>query len=333
MAEIAHIVDSALREQLVDRQRTVEQEIGRVGRTPDLDGLLTEVQGALGRVANGTFGICETCHDPIETDRLIADPLVRFCLDHLSASEQRALERDLDLAARIQRGLLPTADVRMFGWDISYRYQPAGVVSGDYCDYVVTDSGDLYFMVGDVSGKGVAASMLMSHLHAAFHTLIPLNLPLGHMMKTASGLFCESALPAQYATLVCGRASRAGELEITNAGHPPPLLITRQGVTRIDATGLPIGMFHNENFDVTHLRLGPDDTLLMYTDGVVEAEDGEGHEYGTQRFAGVAVEALNLELPALVHACLTDLAGFRSGTTRSDDVTLVALRRNRFAEE
>jgi len=333
MAEMAQIVDSVLREQLLDRQRTVEQEIGRVGRTQDLDRLLTEVHGALARVGNGTFGICETCHDPIEAERLIADPLVRFCLDHLSATEQRALERDLDLAARIQRGLLPTADVRMFGWDISYRYQPAGVVSGDYCDYLVTDSGDLYFMVGDVSGKGVAASMLMSHLHAAFHTLIPMNLPLGHMMKTASGLFCESALPAQYATLVCGRATPAGEVEITNAGHPPPLLITQHGVTRIDATGLPIGMFHNEDFDVTHLRLGPNHTLMMYTDGVVEAEDGEGHEYGADRLAGMAAQSQDVELPALVHACLTDLAGFRSGTTRTDDVTLVALRRNRFAEE
>ena len=323
------VTDIAVREQLVDRRRTVEQEIARVGRTPELDRLLDEVHEALERVNNGTFGLCDTCHDPIEADRLIADPLVRFCLDHLSDSEQRALERDLDLAARIQRGLLPTADVRMFGWDVSYRYEPAGIVSGDYCDYVLTEAGDLYFMVGDVSGKGVAASMLMSHLHAAFHTLIPMNLTLSQMMKRASGLFCESALPAQYATLVCGRAGRDGEVEITNAGHPPPIVIGTGGVTKIDATGLPIGMFQNEDFEVNRLQLSPDDTLMIYTDGAVEVEDGRGQEYGTDRLASVAERSLSLPLPALVHACLTDLAGFRGNPKRSDDVTILALRANR----
>ena len=322
------LADTAVREQLADRQRTVEREIARVGRTPELDRLLDEVLEAVERVNNGTFGLCETCHDPIEAERLIADPLVRFCLDHLSASEQRALERDLDLAARIQRGLLPTADVKMFGWDVSYRYEAAGVVSGDYCDYLVTDAGDLYFMVGDVSGKGIAASMLMSHLHAAFHTLIPMNLQLAQIMSRASGLFLESALPAQYATLVCGKAGRDGEVQIANAGHPPPLVIGAERTTRIDATGLPIGMFQNEGFEVTRLRLAPDETLMMYTDGAVEAEDAEGHEYGTDRFAAVAARSLTLPLPALVHALLTDLSGFR-GTTRSDDITILALRSNR----
>jgi len=322
------LADTAVREQLADRRRTVEQQIARVGRTPELDRLLDEVLEALERVNNGTFGLCETCHDPIEAERLIADPLLRFCLDHLSASEQRALERDLDLAARIQRGLLPTTDLKVFGWDVSYRYEAAGVVSGDYCDYLVAGSGDIYFMVGDVSGKGIAASMLMSHLHAAFHTLIPMNLPLAQIMSRVSGLFLESALPAQYATLVCGKASRDGDVEIANAGHPPPLVVAADRTVRIDATGLPIGMFQNEDFEVTRVRLAPDQTLLMYTDGVVEAEDVEGREYGMDRLAAAASRCVTQPLSGLVHACLTDLAGFRGTATRSDDITILALRSN-----
>src|SRR5438552_692848 len=106
----------------------------------------------------GSFGICEHSHESIETDRLIADPLMRFCLDHLNGQQRNALEQDLQLAAQIQRGLLPRPDLFRDGWQVSYHYEPAGVVSGDYCDVVEAGDGDIYFMLGDVSGKGVAAS-------------------------------------------------------------------------------------------------------------------------------------------------------------------------------
>ena len=89
-----------------------------------LSNLLASVDSALSRLQNGTFGICETCHDPIEEDRLRCNPLLRFCLDHLSGEEQRALERDLTLAARIQRALLPPPDWSSAGWQARYHYQP-----------------------------------------------------------------------------------------------------------------------------------------------------------------------------------------------------------------
>src|SRR5260370_8803793 len=111
----------------------------------------------------------------------MADPLVRFCLDHLTNAEQRALESDLSLAARNQRALLPKAGLAPDGWDARYHYQPAGMVSGDYCDLFETDGG-LLFMLGDVSGKGVAASRLMSHLHPPFRTLAPTGLPLVRLL-------------------------------------------------------------------------------------------------------------------------------------------------------
>ena len=106
-ASTVQITDAALRAQLAERHQTVELEIARVGHTPELDSLLTDVRDAVARADGGSFGICESCHEPIEADRLMIDPLVRFCLDHLTAAEQRALERDLDLAAQIQRGSCP----------------------------------------------------------------------------------------------------------------------------------------------------------------------------------------------------------------------------------
>src|SRR5208283_1849594 len=95
------------------------------------------------------------CHESVDKDLLLADPLVRLCLDHLSADQRRALEQDLELAGQLQRGLLPETDLRFGGWSVCYHYRPLGLVSGDYCDLVVRENGstNLFFALGDVSGK------------------------------------------------------------------------------------------------------------------------------------------------------------------------------------
>jgi len=182
-----------------------------------LSDLLSEVDAALGRIDEGSYGICETCHESVEKERLLNDPLVRFCLDHLTRKEQLALQSDLELAARIQQGLLPPPELSAAGWHVRYHYEPAGPVSGDYCDVLESDGG-LLFLFGDVSGKGVAASMLMSHLHATFRSLARANLPLQRMVEAANRIFSESTLAGQFATLVVGRATEDGSVEFVSAG-------------------------------------------------------------------------------------------------------------------
>jgi len=208
--------------------------------------------------------------------------LVQFCLDHLTSAEQRALESDLSLAARIQRGLLPKPGLAPVGWDVRYHYQPADMVSGDYCDLFETDGG-LLLLLGDVSGKGVAASMLMSHLHATFRSLAEGGLPLDRMVEDANRIFCESTLAGQFATLVVGRVAHDGSVEFVNAGHLPVLHIHGDGVTPRDSTGVPLGMFCNMRFPVHRLTLAHGDTLLLYTDGLTEARNRAGAEYGLHR--------------------------------------------------
>src|SRR5882757_2864887 len=199
-------IDGFIREQLLDRRHKLEHAV-RYHDVPDgLQSLLAEVDSALERIDDGCYGICESCHDTIECDRLIADPLVRFCLDHLTSKEKSALEQDLQLAKRVQTGLLPKHNFEGHGWQICYHYEPAGLVSGDYCDVIDAGENGVYFMVGDVSGKGVAASMLMAHLHAMFRSLIAVEMSLKCMLEHASRVFAGSTLPNQYATLVCGRA-------------------------------------------------------------------------------------------------------------------------------
>src|SRR6266700_4921135 len=118
-----------LRTELEQRRERLHEALHSPAADPSLSELLTAVDTALSRIVQGTFGICEECHDTIEAERLLADPLVRFCLDHLTQDEQRALESDLSLAARIQRRLLPEPGVELAGWEVRYHYQPAGMVS------------------------------------------------------------------------------------------------------------------------------------------------------------------------------------------------------------
>src|SRR5262249_2936062 len=242
--------------------------------------LLDEVDAALRRMDDGSYGLCDACHDPIEPERLLADPLTRLCLGDLTVDQQHALEDDLQLASQIQKGLLPSRDYKVDGWEIAYYYEPAGLVSGDYCDLISKPDQSLYFIVGDVSGKGVAASMLMAHLQAMFRTLTSINLPLGQLLERASRVFCESTLPTHYATLFCGKATSDGELEVCNAGHLPALLVRAGEVVRIDSGGLPVGIFSNASFPVSTVTIRPAETIFLYTDGLTEARNRDGEEYG-----------------------------------------------------
>jgi sigma-B regulation protein RsbU (phosphoserine phosphatase) len=152
-----------IREQLLDRRARLEDVLGR-NDTEQLNHLLQEVDQALRRIEVGKFGVCETCHDSIEADRLLTDPLVRVCLGCLSPKQQRALEHDLELAAQVQNGLLPPPGFSVPGWEVCYHYRPAGVVSGDYFDMMSDGKGGLSFVIADVAGKGVAAAMLSANL-------------------------------------------------------------------------------------------------------------------------------------------------------------------------
>src|SRR5215472_11789393 len=155
--KMPEITEPYLREQLEVRRAELNIVIQEGASSGPCQELLHEVDAAIERMENGSFGICEVCHDPVEKERLLADPLARLCLDHLSSDEQRALERDLELAARVQRRLLPQSNVQFRDWQIRLHYKPAGLVSGDYCDLIVPEEedGKLVFLLGDVSGKGV----------------------------------------------------------------------------------------------------------------------------------------------------------------------------------
>ncbi|MGH9776201.1 MAG: PP2C family protein-serine/threonine phosphatase [Candidatus Acidiferrales bacterium] len=318
-----------LRQQLEVRRSRLEEVRLETDSDPSVEKLIEEVDSALARMAQGTFGICEACHDPVEAERLLADPLTRVCIDHLDEPHRRALEADLELAGRVQRGLLPERNLLHAGWQIHFLYEPAGPVSGDYCDIIPGgQAGDtLFFVLGDVAGKGVSASMLMTHLHAMFRSLTSVGMPLSEMLHLANRLFSESTTAAQYATLICGWAKRSGEIEIANAGHCAALILRGEAVEKISATGLPLGMFSDARFTSRRMNLATGDSLVLYTDGLTEAAGAAGKEYGLERLSGVVSANSKLEPQKLAHACLSDLKNHTAGAARADDLTLMVFRR------
>ncbi len=322
-------IESMIFEQLQDRRNRLREAIAEFPDAQHLMQLLQDVDAALEKVSKGTYGLCETCSETIEVDRLLADPLVRNCLTHLTAMEQRALEHDLDLAYQIQAGLLPKRDLVLPGWESAYHYEPAGPVSGDYCDTIVTEGkrDSFYFMIGDVSGKGIAASMLMSQLNGTFRTLAGSGMPLNQVVERANRTFCEGSLVTHFATLVCGLANNEGEVEICNAGHCLPLIVRGRGVEKIPSSNLPLGIFCSGQYHAQRTTLEHGESIVLYTDGLSETMNGSGEQYGEGRLITLLMENQIMPLSGVISASLNDLRLFSGNARRVDDLTIMVLRR------
>jgi phosphoserine phosphatase RsbU/P len=312
-----------LRDQLLVRRDKLEAAASR-SQTASLVQLLDEVDKALERVDTAAFGECAHCKGTVEAERLLADPLTRFCLDCLQPAEQRLLEQDLQLAARIQAGLLPRQGFAAAGWKTFFHYEPAGLVSGDYCD-LLHDGNHLYFMIGDVSGKGIAASMLMANLHAMLRALVPSALPLSQLVERANRIFCSSTLPTQYATLVVGKADEYGNVEICNGGHPSPLHVGPGGANVVPSEGLPVGLFHDQSFSTRTFKLAPGEALVIYTDGLSEAENPSGTAY-SDSLRALLSQCHGMASREMVERCIREVLEFRAGSPKLDDQTILALQ-------
>jgi sigma-B regulation protein RsbU (phosphoserine phosphatase) len=191
----------------------------------------------------------------------------------------------------------------------------------------MVNNDDLFFFFGDAVGKGILGSMIASQLYAIFRTLLSMGLPLSQMCERGNRLFCDSMGTSYYATLVCGRASPRGALEIINAGHLPPLILRSGGAVPVPATGVPLGLFPASPYEITKIQLAPGETLLFYTDGVTEARNRLGTEYSPERLARFVAERSHLSAEGLVRTCVKEIKSFADNSGLADDQTLLALRR------
>ena len=245
-------------------------------------------------------------------------------------SAQSTFETELELATRVQRSLLPKPTCCMAGWEISFSYEAARRVSGDYVDLVQTHPDAYHFILGDVSGKGVAAALLMAHLHATVRMLLASGLSLGQIVRETSSTFCQSSLPAQFVTLVIGEATKAGEVELINAGQTP-VLFAREGTTKVlPATEVPLGLFCGletvPTSTIVRLRALRGDMLMLYSDGATETTGVDGSEYGLERLRNLLSCTAHHSPDETIAAVLKDLRSFSPDSALADDRSLLALR-------
>jgi sigma-B regulation protein RsbU (phosphoserine phosphatase) len=248
------------------------------------------------------------------------------------AAERRLLAEELALARRIQLALLPHTLPELPGWELHGGNTPSRGVSGDYFAVVARDGGEArecVLMVADVSGKGMAASLLTASLEAFAAGPIEDGLPPEAICAKLSRLLYRRTPPEKYATaFVAALAVGSGALRYANAGHNPPLLVRAGGaVEELGATGVPIALLPDARYEAGEARLEPGDVLVLYTDGIVEANDPAGEEYGTERLAGLCRRHRQASCADIAAALDADLEAFVRGVPFADDRTLVMARR------
>jgi CHASE2 domain-containing sensor protein len=244
----------------------------------------------------------------------------------------RARAKELEVARSIQEHLLPSAPPRIEGLDVSGRNIPAESIGGDYFDWIPLEDGSLAVVVGDVTGHGVPAALLMAHLRASLHAVAQVGRSPEEMVETVNRALARAALPGRFATFFLGLISVGGnQVRYCNAGHNSPLLLRDGKVIELEATGVPLAVMENMPYAGAEQAFAVGDTLVIYSDGIPEApQRGQPKQfYGDSRLHERAL-ALSAECPnsaEIVERILADVRAVAGDGMHVDDVTLVVVRR------
>ena len=246
------------------------------------------------------------------------------------AIERRRLEEEINLARQIQIALLPREMPEIAGFEVLGRNLPSRTVSGDFFEIVERQDGQEHILLlADVSGKGVAAALLTASFEALAAGPIEDGVPPEEICNRVSRRLYSRTPAAKYATAWIGALKKeTGQLSWTNAGHMPALLVRADGaVERLEASGFPIGMLPGAEYQCHTVHLEPGDTLVVYTDGLTEAEDSEGEEYGVDRLEAACCRHRGKGLAAMAEALEADLEEYTGAAALSDDRTLLLAHR------
>jgi len=266
-------------------------------------------------------GACDFVQKPWDNNRLLAT--IRK-----QAEPVRKRKSELEIAANVQQKLFPRKTRRLATLDYAGHCVPAREVGGDYYDFLDVSATALGFVLGDVSGKGVPAALLMANLQACFRSQLPESLERpAAVLSSVNKHFFDSTAAERFATLVFAVYNdRTRQVRYVNCAHCAPLLLRANGdLESLGSTATMLGAFAKWECSEGTAELGPGDTLLLYSDGVTEAGADTGEEFGDDRLIHTFRANQGLPAEALVEAIVNDVNEFSAGS-RSDDVTVVALR-------
>jgi sigma-B regulation protein RsbU (phosphoserine phosphatase) len=321
-------VDVSVDEKLARAQSIIMQGIHSILCTPLMIG--TSVVGVL--YVDYLFTQRSISEDDV---RLVAQ-IGRFAAIKLEttrlreeAIQKRIMDEELKTASSIQRRLLPTAPTGVPGYTFVGMNQPCRTVSGDYYDFVIRPDGRVYFVIGDVSGKGVTAGLMMAGLQVAFRIFSKTD-PDPSTLVTQLNVSLKENLPqSKFVTLFMGRLdTKTGVIEYVNAGHTPPLWLSKRGAVELTESDLLLGVVSRAEFVNRTLQLDPGDSLVLFTDGMTEARNAEGTDLAANAIGNSLLKlhgAPAEKLAAAVNATVLEHVG--DAENLDDDVTLVIVSR------
>ena len=255
----------------------------------------------------------------IEHERLLEERL-----------EKRRMEEELKVASEIQMRLQPVAPPKLDRWDMTGVSFPCREIGGDYYDFIQRSKDNrLVVAVGDVSGKGTGAALLMSSLHAAVRAQSQTLSTISEVMSEINRYIYENSPPNKYLTLFYGELNPdTGALRYSNGGHNTPMLMRPSGeIVKLDKGGLPIGLMQDATYEEETVNFRPGDVLVIYSDGITESVNGQDDEFGETRLIEVVRNNLNRSVSGIRDRIDEALSRFVGTTAPVDDMTLMIIKR------
>jgi phosphoserine phosphatase RsbU/P len=254
---------------------------------------------------------------------------IERALLHREVLEKQRIESQLRVAREVQAGLLPDAPPDLSGYDIAAVALPTGAIGGDYYDYVPLDGARLGMVVADVSGKGIPAALIMATFRAALRTEMRRQDQVSAVATQLNRVVLESRDASRFVTTVCGILDQeSGRFTYVNCGHNPPLLLRASGGADTLRTGGPaLGLFPDEGFEAGSACLAPGDSLVLYTDGVVEPADDSDAEFGIERLAAAVRGSHGQRAEDALRSVIDATRAFSGRDEYDDDFTLVVVKR------
>ncbi|HEX8069124.1 MAG TPA: SpoIIE family protein phosphatase [Pyrinomonadaceae bacterium] len=243
--------------------------------------------------------------------------------------DRERLDRELTLAREIQQRFQPTCPPQVPGFELQGISFPCYEIGGDYYDFIRREDGRLIIALGDVSGKGTSAALLMSSLHAAIHAQIATHQALAEIISAVNRYLADTIPPNRFVTLFCAELDPpTGTLAFINAGHNPPLIAHAAGtMEQLGAGGMPLGIMPAAPYREGRTQLNPGDALVIYSDGVTETQNAAGEEFGPLRLYDVVARNLEASAAGIRDKIESALTKFAQGTPSVDDITLVIVKR------
>jgi serine phosphatase RsbU (regulator of sigma subunit)/ketosteroid isomerase-like protein len=253
--------------------------------------------------------------------------LTRHRLDQ-ELKERERIDQELRLAQRIQQALLPKELPPLGGWEIVPYYQPAREVGGDFYDFLPLDDGNVGLVIGDVSGKGIAAALVMANTQSILRTVVQTNETPGQVLRRTNEVLWTHIPPNMFVTCFYGILDpESGSLVFANAGHNPPCCLSRSEVTDLRATGMPLGLMPGMVYEEKETVLLPEDGVLFYSDGLVEAHNPQREMLGSPRLHDFMTDRAP-SASDLTAKVIDELGRFTGADwEQEDDLTLVVLHR------